>query len=53
MTSYVRQHYELAKTGTPSQETDEKVGPEPPPTNWDEGAGGAGNPPHSTEKEAD
>jgi hypothetical protein len=51
--SKVRQHYEYARTGVPSQECEDS-GPEPAPTDWDAGTrGGADRSPHRGEKESD
>lgn len=52
--SKVRQHYEYAKTGTPSQECDEG-GPEPAPTDWGAGTKGGADEsaPHREEKSGD
>lgn len=51
--SKVRQHFEYAVTGEPSQECSLEYGKEPPKTDFGEGAHGEQSTPHSTEDEAD
>lgn len=53
--SKVRQHYEYAKEGQPSQDCDLELGPKVPKTDWDAGTRGGADrdPPHREEKESD
>jgi hypothetical protein len=53
--SKVRQHYEYAKTGDPSQDCDLELGPKVPKTDWGAGTrdGGESDTPHREEKESD